>query len=166
MASKSGLALPTGTRMLLASDGSTTLMLEALLETRLSAIADVQHRITADALPGGVRSALRIGSSAEVVERRSRLVLPSLDAVSVNHVVLAAPDIEAVLPAPGEPLGNALLARDVPQVRRLLRVGCFATWPPNRGRCATKEYVIECGPMARIYVRELFNPTYIPVSDD
>lgn len=149
------------TRMLLAADGSTTVLLEAWLSTRLRTVVDLQEERPAGRLEARVREALELDTGSTVVVRRSRLVTPSGDVVSANRVVLPATAADRVLPGPGVPLGHHLALSGLSGTRRRLSAGT-GTWQWGNSPCSRKEYVIRCEPGVHIYVHELFNPACVP----
>lgn len=149
------------TRMLLAADGSTTVLLEAWLSTRLRTVVDVQQERPLGALPQYVSRALELPPGSMVVERHSRLVTPDGEVVSANRVVLPTTAAELVLPGPGVPLGHHLALRGLSGSRQRLSAGT-GVWYQDERPCSRKEYVITCGPGVRIHVHELFNPARVP----
>lgn len=157
------------TRMLLAGDGLTTVLLEAAARAPLHVRITHTARLSAHALDDpGPRTALGLEAGQPCLLRRTRLVTPAGVPVSANVVVAAADrdaDVDAVMPAP-QPLGYALAGRGRRLERRLLHVGRVA-WPEAPDRtCASKTYLM-ChagGPL--VFVREMFNPAYFPAGTD
>src|SRR5687768_9322564 len=78
-----------GTRMLLAGEGLTTPVLEALLGTRLQVRVLRQDLVPVTDVPGEVAALLGLGSGGEALVRRSCLVDPELSPVSLNQVIAA-----------------------------------------------------------------------------
>jgi hypothetical protein len=156
------------TRMLLASDGSTTRLLQAATGQALAVRVDLQRECRVGELAPRVRAALEVADErdedARVVERRSRLLTAAGLVVSVNHVVLAPSAVQAYgAPDLAVPIGFQLSGGRVPQYRELLDSG-RGDWPPDgpaRG-CAFKAYLIHDVEGRRIYVHESFNPGVIP----
>lgn len=150
------------TNMLLSSDGSTTLLLEALLDTRLSVRVDSQSMMPADRLLPRAVSALGLRPEGAAVERSSALLTPQGSVVSSNTVVFTAPpEGWSGSPSDTAPLGKRLREQGTRQYRQILSTGT-ATWPDGGDqRCAYKEYVITCDVSSRLYVRELFSPDYV-----
>ncbi|MGI5258379.1 hypothetical protein [Streptomyces angustmyceticus] len=150
------------TRMLLSSDGSTTLLLEALLDTRLSVRVDSQSMMPADRLLPRAVSALGLHPEDAAVERASALLTSQGSVVSRNTVVFTAPpEGWSGSPSDTAPLGKRLREQGTRQYRQILSSG-IATWPDGgERRCAYKEYVITCGVSSHLYVRELFSPDYV-----
>ncbi|MFJ9607463.1 hypothetical protein ACIRS1_14110 [Kitasatospora sp. NPDC101176] len=165
MAAPATLALPVATRMLLASDGSTTVLLESLLGRRLSVRVSLQHRVGAGQAPPQALASLGLGPEHTVVERHSVLVTDDDEVVSRNLVVFTAPPRgwsgaadDAV------PLGHRLRDTLTLQHRRLLGSGTDR-WSPDDEPCAYKEYLISCDDGARLYVHERFDPRFVPLPE-
>ncbi|GAB3173950.1 hypothetical protein [Streptomyces incanus] len=157
------------TRMLLASDGLTTVLLEAAARAPLHVRITHTARLSAHALDdSGSRTALGLEAGQPCLLRRTRLVTPAGAAVSANVVVAAAgrdADVDAAMLAP-RPLGYALADRGCRLERRLLHVG-HAAWPEAPDRtCASKTYVMYDAGGPLIFVRETFNPTCFPAGTD
>lgn len=162
------LDFSASTRMLLACDGSTTVMLEALIGRPLSIRVDSQGGISADRLPEGIRDALRLGPGAVVLERRSCLINADQTVISVNRVVFDETVRRYIGdPDPFTPIGSQLRDRRIPQHREQLSSG-LAPWRDGSTEhpvpAAYKEYVINYAPGGRSYVYEHFNPRLIRVS--
>ncbi|MEU3148557.1 MULTISPECIES: hypothetical protein [unclassified Streptomyces] len=157
------------TRMLLASDGLTTVLLEAVVKASLHVRITQTARLSAHALDDSAsRAALGLEAGRPCLLRRTRLVTPAGVPVSANVVVAAAgrdADVDAAMLAP-RPLGYALAGRGSRLERRLLHVG-RAAWPEAPDKpCASKTYVM-CdagGPL--IFVREMFSPAYFPAGTE
>ncbi|MEU3771911.1 hypothetical protein AB0F11_01595 [Streptomyces sp. NPDC032472] len=157
--------LPTAgaTRMLLSSDGSTTTLLEALLDERLAVRVDTQGPVPAGQLYPRAAQALGLKRGEEAIERRSALLAPDGSVVSVNVVVFAAPpDGWSGSADDDAPLGRRLREAGTRQHRRILSSG-LAEWPGEVAHqtCAYKEYVISCGDESQLYVHEKFNPAFV-----
>lgn len=151
------------TRMLLASDGSTTLLLEALLGCRLTVHVDAQRPVAAEQLPAQVRSGLGVRPGGSAVRRTSALHTPDHTVVSMNTVFFVAPPASWSGSATDyQPLGHRLREGRARQHREILSGGT-RRWPGDASRtpCAYKEYVISCDDDSRIYVLEHFNPSYV-----
>jgi hypothetical protein len=149
--------------MLLRSDGSTTLLLEALLGTTLQVQVDCHLPVTGQETDLRILQALKLDKADLLVLRRSRLTLPDGTTASVNRVIFRA-DSTACSGEQGDsvPLGLQLLARGVLQRRHLLSAG-LDRWPLDRLRpCAFKEYLIHMGEDTPYYVEERFSPDVIP----
>ncbi|WAX79645.1 hypothetical protein [Streptomyces sp. KMM 9044] len=157
--------------MLLASDGLTTVLLEAVVKAPLHVRITHTARLSTHALDDSApRATLGLEAGRPCLLRRTRLVTPTGVPVSASVVVVAAGrdadgDGDAAMPAP-RPLGYALAGRGGRPERRLLHVG-RAAWPeaPDEA-CASKTYV-RCdaaGPL--VFVRETFNPAYFPAGTD
>lgn len=153
-------------RMLLAGDGSTTVLLEALTGSRLSVRVDAQGENTSDHLSAQIRAALELPAGARVLERRSCLVTPAQEVVSINLVVLD----EMARHRVGEPdtlvpIGCQLRDRRISQHREHISSG-VAPWPGGGAQAvdsAYKEYVIHYANGGRVYVHEHFSPQLVPL---
>jgi len=156
--------VPAVTRMLLASDGSTTVLLEALVRVSLAAVVDSQHTIRRSAVPVRLQSFFAAEGKTEIVERRSRLVTPQKEVVSSNLVLIPSWNSDKLLPPVGCPLGRHL-ARHALVRRRESLDQTIGSWPLDgeQQACLSKEYFIHCRSGALIYVSELFNPRIVPV---
>lgn len=152
------------TRMLLAGDGSTTVLLEALLDCRLTVHVDRQTVRPADRLPPAARAALGLSAADCAVERTSTLCTPAGAVVSRNTVVFTAPPAGWSGSAQDlAPLGRRLRERRTRQHREILSFGT-AAWPDGDGRqrvCVYKEYVITCDDGRQLYVHERFSPDHV-----
>ncbi|GAA0487631.1 hypothetical protein [Streptomyces olivaceiscleroticus] len=154
------------TRMLLSSDGSTTLLLEALLDTRLAVHVEDQSTVPVGQLPPTAVTALGLRPGAAAVRRASALLTPEGAVVSRNTVVFTAPPGGwSGSASDAAPLGKRLRQHGTRQHREILSSGA-AVWPDHgERRCAYKEYVITCDDSARLYVREHFSPEYVHLPD-
>jgi hypothetical protein len=161
-----GVCMTAVARMLLANDGSTSVLLEALAECKLKIRVESQRAVGADAVAISARLALSLASSDQVIERRSCLLTPGRDIVSVNLVVYDADAIERF----GEPdssrlIGHQLREEGVSHIRDQVSSG-RDTWPETslRAPCAYKEYVIRYQGGGRAYFHERFSPRWVPLS--
>ncbi|GAA5044916.1 chorismate--pyruvate lyase family protein [Nocardia callitridis] len=160
-----GFALPPVTRMLLRSDGSTTRLLEALLDQALSVQLVDQHGDTAGALPAHLREVLGCVADEAVVRRRSVLVTADATQVSRNEVTVVCRDSEltSILTDASTPIGHGLAT-----ARRMLgriRMSTGSTrWADEiEIPCVYKEYVlVDPAGRAIAHVYERFNPDYVP----
>ncbi|MBF6174898.1 3-deoxy-7-phosphoheptulonate synthase [Nocardia blacklockiae] len=149
------------TRMLLASDGFTMPVLEAILRTELEVRVLRQDDVAAGRMPATVTDALQVSGSDRVIVRRSCLIDPDMVTVSVNHVVtVSGPAAATGVDDVQMPIGYSLVSRGVSQRRQVLRAG-VARWPDGR-LCATKAYIITLADRPLCYIRESFNPDVIP----
>ncbi|MGQ4601093.1 hypothetical protein [Nocardia sp. R6R-6] len=149
------------TRMLLAGDGATMPVLEAMLGTELQVRVLRQDDMVASRLPSSVSEALRVSGTDRVVVRRSSLVDSDLVTVSVNYVVfVGGPAAEYGVDDVRMPIGHNLISRGVSQRRDILRAG-LTRWPDGR-LCAAKAYVIVLVDRPLCYIRESFNPNVVP----
>lgn len=168
MTATATLDLCSSTRMLLACDGSTMILLEALLEQKLSVRVDSQGETDADRLPQRIREALRLMPGTRVLERRSCLVTADQEVISINRVVFDD-TVRRVIgdPDPFTPIGAQLREWGIPQHRDQLSSG-LARWRDGSTDhpvpAAYKEYVINYATGGRSYVHECFNPRWVRVT--
>jgi chorismate-pyruvate lyase len=158
--------LPDVTRMLLASEGSTTILLESLLGTGVAVRVRHQEPVSAATLAPDVRDALGLDDEEWPVVRRSSLEAPDGRQVSHNVVTFRAEEAPWLLDSTGNvPIGHQLRARMTRQFRTVLATGTDA-WPDvaDGAVCAFKTYLIHCGQGVRIHVHERFSPTFVPVN--
>ncbi|MFF3322704.1 hypothetical protein [Streptomyces sp. NPDC002889] len=155
------------TRMLLAGDGSTTTLLEALLNCPLSVRVDAQGPVPAHVLDSRAVRALGLAAGEQAVLRHSALLTPGGDVVSVNTVAFTVqPSGWSASASDSTPLGQRLREAGSKQHRTILTSG-LAEWPGDDRHqpCAFKEYVISCADGSRIYVFEKFNPAYVSAAE-
>ena len=156
-------AWPAVTRMILAADGSTTLLLEALLDVELSVRVLGQRIVTADSVAPRTRRLLQVAPGTDVLVRRSLLCRPGGQYVSQNYV--AAPyrrdGLTRVLADPTQPIGRGLSSLGLSQARRIVEVGLSA-WSPT-STCVSKSYLIMNQGGVGAYVVERFHPGVVPV---
>lgn len=161
--------LTRSARMLVESDGSTSGLLEALTGESLSTRVDAQGVIPASRLPEAIRAALGLCGEAAVLERRSCLITPEHEVVSINRVVvdelfrrrLGDPDTFS-------PLGAQLRDQRIPLYREQLTHG-LARWRDS-GRnhwvdCIYIDYVLNDDTGGRAYVHVQFNPRIVGISE-
>jgi 3-deoxy-D-arabino-heptulosonate 7-phosphate (DAHP) synthase class II len=157
------------TRMLLASDGFTTPVLEALLGTRLQVRVLRQDLVAAADIPADVAGLLRLDGRGEVLVRRSCMVDPDLSLVSLNQVYAVAPATDSRvfgdITSLHTPIGYSLLGRGVSQRRQIVHIG-RSTWRYGgvSAPCAVKAYVMLIDDEPWCYIRECFNPKHVPAA--
>ncbi len=155
------------TRMLLASDGFTTPVLEALLGTSLHVRVLRQDLVSAADIPLDVAALLRLGGRGEALLRRSCMMDPDLSLVSLNDVIATVPTADGRLygdiTSLNTPIGYSLLGRGVSQRREIVHVG-RSTWRSGgvSRPCAVKAYVMLIDDEPWCYIRERFNPQHVP----
>lgn len=151
--------------MLLASDGSTTILLQAMLDEPLILRLD-EVCVGSGAQMGTVtRRALELGPDTPVIVRRSALVTGAGVVVSRNHVVGRATADDAVgqVLTAGRPIGWTMNGARAGHRREILDAG-WSHWEAG-GRqvpCAFKSYVIYDHGAPRVHIVERFNPGLIP----
>ncbi|MEO3868888.1 chorismate pyruvate-lyase family protein [Nonomuraea sp. B12E4] len=151
------------TRMLLAGDGSTTLLLQALTGGPISArLQDLADR-RADRVPADVRTLLQLADGATVAVRRSVLLNHHGMPVSRNKVIvsLGVPLMRRIAADPARPLGLALIAHDIEHGRRQCSSG-LARWSAHQRDAASKAYLIHAATTPLMLVWETFNPDIVP----
>ena len=159
-----GRPLAPQTRMLLASDGSTTTLLQAMLGEEVHLRLDEVSRRTGADIPPETRSALGVTSGAPVMVRRSGLVTRLGLEVSRNCVVACAgTGLVGQIMNAGVPIGltmNGGLAGH----RRIIVESGWATWdgPGPALPCAFKAYVIVYKGSRAMHIYERFNPHFVP----
>ncbi|MCM2425608.1 hypothetical protein [Streptomyces sp. RKAG337] len=159
------MELPPQTRMLLESEGSTTILLESLIACRLTVRVDSQLPVDAGSLDRRIRDELGLSPHAKPVLRRSALLTPAGEVVSSNRVVFDGSAVPWLADSQDStPLGRELRARNSMQHRVILDNG-LASWPPGGAGtpCAFKEYIINCSDGSRIHLHETFSPHFVPV---
>ncbi len=156
------------TRMLLTSDGSTTLLLEALLGCRLTVQVDRQELVPAPRLDPAAIAALDLAAEGAAVERISALRTPGGVSVSRNTVVFTAPPAGWSGSAKDlAPLGKRLREQRTRQHREVLSSGSAVWAEDGQNRpCAYKAYVITCDDGRRLYVHERFSPDHVRLPAD
>ncbi|MGW1024999.1 hypothetical protein ACWD4J_15070 [Streptomyces sp. NPDC002577] len=159
--------LPPVTRMLLESEGSTTVLLESLVGVQVELTVHGQEPVAAGGLADEVRRTLRVSDGERCVVRRSSLVVPGEEPISVNEVVFREGSVPWLTRSVEDaPIGRQLRGRGTLQFRTLLAHG-LDRWPLSDAgaACAYKKYVIHCDDGAELYVHERFNPRYVPLSE-
>ncbi|WP_171165572.1 hypothetical protein [Streptomyces sp. I05A-00742] len=158
---------PPQTRMLVCADGSTTVLLDALVGEPLSVRVDHQRLVRAALVRHIGCRILGAAPDALVVDRQSRILTSGLDVISVNRVVIAARSDGELVPPRDELLGPYLKAMGLALTRETIAVS-RDVWPlgGTAPACVSKEYVIDCGAPGRVYVHEKFNPRFVPLEKD
>ncbi|MFI2238247.1 3-deoxy-7-phosphoheptulonate synthase [Streptomyces chrestomyceticus] len=158
------------TRMLLASDGLTTTLLESALATPLRLRVLHQGTAPAAAQDALARRCLSLGRDEQVLVRRSALADAALTPVSLNTVVGLVPDdpaLAACLTSGRTPIGYGLRAAGAMRTRRLVEVGVAGWEQDGRVRPAVfKAYVVLDGDRPWLFIRELFNPRLVPAGTE
>ncbi|GAA3714374.1 hypothetical protein GCM10022224_095040 [Nonomuraea antimicrobica] len=151
------------TRMLLASDGSTTLLLEALTGGPISVHLQSLTDQPAAGMPGDVRALLQLTSDATVTIRRSLLHDHHDTPLSRNEVITppSTPLMQRIATDPARPLGLNLIAHDIDHSRHLRCTG-LARWSANQRETASKAYLIRAAAIPLMLVWETFNPAVVP----
>ncbi len=157
-------------RMLLTSDGSTTRLLESMLNEPLRIAVEEQHIVPSSAIGSPISEFLAADQTSRLLERRSRLLRPNGEWVSRNYVVckLSLPSsVWEALQSGSLPIGKIWDAYQLIGKRQLLGFGS-AREPALGGstKVAYKHYVLwnESAPL--MYVREHFHPAYVTLPSD
>jgi chorismate-pyruvate lyase len=154
------------TRMLLASDGSTTILLQALVGQRLSVRVERTALCSGGDLAEDDRAALRIERDASVLLRSSSLVTAAREVVSRNEVAAPAARLGDELGrvmSGDQPIG-AVLNAGRPGHRRLQLGSGWSSWEqPDGSRipCTFKAYVILENAEPVMHIHERFNPQFV-----
>ncbi|MES4903203.1 MULTISPECIES: hypothetical protein [unclassified Streptomyces] len=155
--------------MLLASDGSTTLLLEALTGGELTVDVLCQGRASARDLPPEIPGSIGAGAESELLVRRSRLRTASGESISKNLVVARQGDhspMLSLLSNTRAPLGRGLVSLGLSQSRHIVATG-EDLWEDSLGGepCAYKAYVLVEQGDPQVYIHERFNPLYVPLKE-
>ncbi|MFI1386392.1 hypothetical protein [Embleya sp. NPDC020886] len=158
------------TRMLLAGDGLTTVLLQAALREPLDIRADSIEQTHANALGDTEAvSALRLPGQQPCWSRHSRLLTPDGATISLNRVVAPTardPRMDAAMADPEQPLGFALSRAGLTTVRQLHSVG-RVRWPAGPGRlCVFKTYTMHGPGGVLAFVHERYSPDWFSAAAD
>ncbi|MDO3646212.1 chorismate--pyruvate lyase family protein [Nocardia mangyaensis] len=160
----SDFADPT-TRALLACDGSTTVLVEAMLRARVTIDVREQFEQPAAALPHELRCALGLCGSDHVLVRNSVLLAPGERPVSWNHAVVVATDGNPLYPLCFDrtrPLGSAMAAAEISLRRQVLYTGHHRRPVGGPGPAAGKCYLICTDGVPRLHMTEVYSPELFP----
>ncbi|APE35412.1 hypothetical protein BOX37_17300 [Nocardia mangyaensis] len=156
----SNFADPT-TRALLACDGSTTVLLEAVLRTPVTIDVRQQFEQRATALSPELCGVLGLSDGHRVLVRRSVLLAPGGRPVSWNHAVVVAAGGNPLYPLCFDrtrPLGTAMAEADISHRRRVLSTG-HHRWPDGgSGPAAGKCYLICTDGTPQLHLTEVYSP--------
>lgn len=152
------------TRALLACDGSTTVVLEAVLRAPVALEVRDQFPQPASELTHELRCALGLSGHDHVLVRYSAL-LRSGRPVSWNHAVVVAdpgnPLYRLCLDR-ARPLGSAMAAAGLSHRRRVLTTGLHARPDAEPGPAAGKTYLIYTDDRPQLHLTEIFHPRLFP----
>ncbi|MFF2083729.1 chorismate--pyruvate lyase family protein [Nocardia sp. NPDC058176] len=160
----SDFADPT-TRALLACDGSTTVLLEAMLRAPVTIDVLEQFEQRAAAIPREPRCALELSGVDRVLVRHSVLLAPGGRPVSWNRAVVVATAANPLYPLCFDrtrPLGPAMAAADVSHRRRVLSTGQHRRPGGGPGPAAGKCYLICTDGTPRLHLTEVYSPELFP----
>jgi hypothetical protein len=159
--------------MLLANNGSTTVLLEAIADAPLSVLVHYQGPARdSDRDQLAVRRILGVSSSTPIMERHSTLVTPDREVVSSNRVHVALGPGQPPLPDPRArtPLGHRIQEQGALQRREIVEAG-VTTWPEENLRPAPsafklyKLFKLESLDVFTMLIREVFSPQIAPVPE-
>ncbi|MFE0045516.1 hypothetical protein [Streptomyces albireticuli] len=160
----SGFRSPV-TRILLASDGLTTVLLQALTQSALTPQVDGIEMTPGQHVEATARGLLRPATGDVCLVRRTRLVSRTGEVVSANTVTARAGQdarIDAAMRDRTRPIGFAFAAAGLPMDRRISRIG-LTSWPQAPDTpCAFKAYTLNADDRPWAYIRELFSPRIVP----
>ncbi|PNE32203.1 hypothetical protein AF335_21045 [Streptomyces eurocidicus] len=160
----SGFRSPV-TRILLASDGLTTVLLQALTQSALTPEVDGIEMAPGQHVEATARGLLRLATGDVCLVRRTRLVSRTGEVVSVNIVTARAGQdarIDTAMRDRTRPIGFAFAAAGLPMNRQISRVG-LTSWPQDPDMpCAFKAYTLNADDRPWTYIRELFSPRIVP----
>lgn len=155
--------VPAVTQMMLSNDGSTTVLLQSLLGSEVSAEMLAESDI--GAIPPTAHLAKVFGSHArsELSIRRSRLRDEAGIVVSENIITFHSRDRDLLIPRGRIPFGLHTRCLGLFERRRILgagvttdRFGLLPAGSPGRA------YEIEFSNRIRVLVHEVFNPRFVP----
>ncbi|WP_117213843.1 hypothetical protein [Allorhizocola rhizosphaerae] len=151
--------------MILASDGSTTVLLEALVGEELKLEVRDQETRPARTLEPRIRLLLDLTPEFSVLVRRSALCTPDGRDVSRNLVVARyrTHKLHAVFTSRTEPIGQGLMRLGLSRARRVVGTG-VTDWDATV--CAYKAYVVLDGHDPVAYIHERFNPSIVPCGQE
>ncbi|WP_242439002.1 3-deoxy-7-phosphoheptulonate synthase [Streptomyces sp. CB00455] len=160
-------ALPSATRMMLRNEGSTTVLLQSLMDSPLSA----------EVLPGPDPAALRAsghltdvfgaGPHPQLRIRRSRLRDRAGSVVSENLITFRQTDAAHVIPRDDTPFGLHTRSLGLYERRRILATGLtvepFGLLPAG---APGRAYEIAFSNHATVLVHEVFNPRFVTTTTE
>ncbi|MFI9408066.1 chorismate--pyruvate lyase family protein [Nocardia sp. NPDC052316] len=154
------------TRTLLAGDGTTTLLLEAILRAPVTVRVREQHLQDAEELPPEIGRALQLPPQCRVLVRESMLITPDEQPVSYNRAIITTEPGNPLYPLIDDrhtPLGRALLAAAIEQHRQILTTG-HRHWPFSAEfrAAAAKTYLIHMDGRPRLHLTETYSPDLFP----
>lgn len=154
--------IPTTARMLLENDGSTTVLLQCLVGSALSAEVLPTTETDSAALPAHAATVFGAPEPDGLGIRRTRLRDEAGAVVSENVITFRARDRDLLIPRDRTPFGLHTRNLGLFERRRIFGVGAvtgsFGLLPAGSpGRV----YEIEFSNRARVLVHEVFNPRFV-----
>ncbi|MFD2673346.1 chorismate pyruvate-lyase family protein [Marinicrinis sediminis] len=157
------------TRMLLNSDGSTTQLLESLLDTPLSVRVQMEQCCPPDKAPPLIQKVLELKDERTVMLRRSMLVTASEEWISQNVVWIChmrCPAFVDRLHEEEKPIGKLWSEGRFSGFRKGLGSGVRQVEGHSCAVLASfKHYLIYLEQSPVMYVRETFNPKYVALPE-
>lgn len=158
-----GSDLPVGTRMMLAGDGSTTLMLQLLVGSELHVeLVAPDDDVTDDDVSDYVASVFCANEFFDLAIRHSRLFDRYHDLISENIIVYRNSDRNALMPVDDTPFGVHTRNLGLYERRRVIaygvtsdRFGLLPSAAPGR------VYEIGFSSGRHVLVHEVFNPRFV-----
>ncbi|MBF6132016.1 hypothetical protein IU501_03250 [Nocardia otitidiscaviarum] len=155
---------PLLTKLILVADGSTTLLLQVLAGSAISAEALPTRTAAIDDCPEAREV---FGGDEPLAMRRSRLRDRTGAIVSENLITYRQRDRGALIPAEGVPFGLHTRRMGLYERRRVFRAGVtrssFGALP---ARSAGRVYEIAFSTEQRVLVHEVFEPGLLPIQSD
>ncbi|MFC4119804.1 hypothetical protein [Nonomuraea zeae] len=153
------------TRMLLAGDGSTTLLLQALIGGPIGAKVSSLTNRPAAYLPAGAAALLQLAPGGSAFVRRSLLSDQQDRQISRNEVIVPAGNLVGRRLAEDFtcPIGLNLIATGTDHTREPLVTGLTA-WDPSSSagpEASSKVYLIHAAGRPLMLVWETFNPDIV-----
>ncbi|MFC5704462.1 chorismate pyruvate-lyase family protein [Cohnella faecalis] len=157
-------------RMLLRSDGSTTLLLESLLDRKLTVEVTGQYLASREEIHPDILAHLQTESTDRLYIRRSALQTDERIKVSFNYLVMRVPlgqeNLYETLCTRDIPLGKQIANNRIEHHRHLIGDGRIEQEIDGRKRvCYFKHYLLELSREPIFYIHESFHPDYLPVED-
>ncbi|WP_164931545.1 chorismate pyruvate-lyase family protein [Longirhabdus pacifica] len=152
-------------RMLLQSDGSTTQLLESMLNEPLDVIVVKQEMLQSYHIDPTIAALLRIPNDENVLERYSQLVTKDNTVVSNNYVVCRLgldANVMQKLHQGSIPIGKIWSSNRLSGHRMLLGYGQEFHDKEQR-QVPYKHYIQWHDDVPRLYIREKFNPAYVKI---
>ncbi len=156
---------PASTRMLLRSEGSTTQLLESLLDETLSVSVVQQRKVPPRSVAPFIVRHLSAERDGLLLERRSMLLTPAGEWVSRNYVICRLGGSNPILDELKRgrlPIGKLWQQRQLSGHRSLLGYGRMLRAGGRRPSIVPYKHYVQWHEDAPLmYIREQFNPKYV-----